>query len=135
MFRLLKKPADLTTYINELWIREGNSSPYTNGYNQSYKYPCLATAVLNYNIYDNRPRFTCIYCYKNSAKRLVYPSTNKNRGIKDFRFVENYDALWEMINTDTRKNSMGSSRTQSSILNKVHSICSINDAFPALYDK
>ncbi len=133
MFRLLKKPADLTTYINELWIREGNSSPYTNGYNQSYKYPCLATAVLNYNIYDNRPLFTCIYCFKNGAKRLVYPSTNKNRSIMNFRFAENYDALWGMIDMDSIKSNAGHSPTQSSIIDKVHQLVELNGSFPALY--
>lgn len=134
MFKLLKSSDDLITYINETWAREENNSPYTNNtYCKPYKYPCLGTAVLNYSNRGDRPRFMCIYCYKNEAKRIVYPSTNKDRSANRFRFAENKDALWELIDSNFRAAGMVNNRTQSSIFDEVHRICSTNDAFPVLY--
>lgn len=135
MFRLLLRPDDIIAHAEKVWAIEGDRSvqhPDTDNYSRPSKYPCLGAIVLNYS-YGGRPRFFHIYCHKNEAKRIVYPSTNKDRSKNSFRFVENKDALWESINTTFRATGIANSRTQSDIFDKVHNICGMNGVFPALY--
>ncbi len=134
MFRLIKDSNDVVRHTKEVWVVEGNTRyhrPDTDVH-VPYRYPCLEAVVLTYN-YGSVPRFAYIYCYKTEAKRLVYPSTNKCRGANSFRFVENKNTLWELINVDLRPADMEIDRVQTRILDKVHRICNMNEAFPVLY--
>ncbi len=135
MFRLILRADDSIACAEEVWAREGYHSiqhPDASNYSRPYKYPCLGAVVLTYN-HGVEPQFIHVYCYKTEAKRLVYPSTNKSRGANNFRFVENKDTLWELINVDLRPADMEIDRVQARIFDKAHRICSMNEAFPVLY--
>ncbi len=112
MFEIMTSQASVVNRARYAWHNHGHTSsdPMPRVLIPSpLKYPCLSMCAVSNGVYlppskTLQPEcFTLVFCEKKDAKRLIYPSTNRDRGGHPYTFVNSKEDIIAHMKAKSRE--------------------------------